>query len=63
MAGDPHRAIFIRIKWVTIYKALRNNAWHIVNVICLHLLELDAQLTNYDSKVINGATGEYTASL
>lgn len=37
MAGDAHRVIFMRIKWVTIYKALRNSAWHIVNVMCLQV--------------------------
>lgn len=59
VASDPHSVIFIRI---TIHKALRKSAWHIVKVICLQLLELDAQLTDYDSKGINGVTGEYTAS-
>ena len=33
MAGDPHRVIFMRIKWATIYKALRNSVWRLVNVV------------------------------
>lgn len=39
MADDPQRVIFVRIKWVTLYKAFRNSAWHIVNVMCLQFLE------------------------
>ena len=51
-----------RIKQVTIYKGLRNSAWHIVNVMCVQLIELDTQLTNPESNVINSATGMHIAS-
>lgn len=60
MAGNPQRVIFMRMKWATKYKALRNSTWHIVNVVSA--IARSRYATNYESNVINGAIDVYIAS-
>lgn len=55
MAGDPHRLVFMRIKWTTIWKAFRSSAWHIVNVVfAITRGRYTINYNNYESNVRNG---------
>ena len=55
MAGDPHRLVFMRIKWTTIWEAFRNSTWHIVNVVfAITRGRYTINYNNYESNVRNG---------
>lgn len=53
MTGDPHRLVFMRIKWTTIWEAFRNSTWHIVNVVfAITRGRYTINYNNYESKLL-----------